>query len=194
MFAVSNIEEILAYNCAPCFAGIKPSNLVSVSMEEFKQISSINLEFLKGKGFFIKVLCKCSKRVQLFLYHKESLSNFITQPEVVNALKIFGYSQNSSIEELLDILASRMDISQNSAICKKNSNFPHEIGLFLGYPAEDVIAYYRKKGKDCIFSGYWKVYSNAEKAAEIFSKYTECKKQFALQIQNGFRLYDLLSA
>ena len=53
--------------------------------------------------------------------------------------------------------------------------FPHEIGLFLGYPPEDVLKYYVKKGKDYLFSGYWKVYTNPEKAIKTFELYDECR-------------------
>ncbi len=195
MFAPSNnIEENLAYCCAPCFAGVKPANLVSVSKQIYGQISVLNEAFLNDKGFYIKILCECEKRVQIFLYNACSLQHFFLQQDVRRALEFFGYSKSFSLEKMLNILASKMARSQHLDGCKKREHFPHEIGLFLGYPAYDVLEYYKNGGAGCIFSGYWKVYADAEKAAEIFSKYNECKKHFALQIEKGLSLYDLLSA
>ena len=37
--------------------------------------------------------------------------------------------------------------------------FPHEIGLFLGYPFEDVMGFIENKGENYLCSGCWKVYS-----------------------------------
>ncbi len=194
MFVVSNIEETLAYNCAPCFSGLKPSSLVSLSAKDYEQISCIDEKFLIEKGFFIKVLCSCKKRVQVLIYNKRYLETHFADPAVSRALQLFYYPENSSIEEKLNILALRMSFSQEPGRCKHRPPFPHEIGLFLGYPVYDVLSYCRTKGKGCLFSGYWKVYSDAEKAARIFREYNECKERFALQIQKGLRLYDLLSA
>ncbi len=38
--------------------------------------------------------------------------------------------------------------------------FPHEIGLFLGYPPEDVCGYIRNKGKCQKCTGHWQVYGD----------------------------------
>lgn len=37
-------------------------------------------------------------------------------------------------------------------------DFPHEVGFFLGYPAEDVVGFIRNKGQNFKFCGRWKVY------------------------------------
>ena len=162
---------------------------LSDDQAEFGREDTVN-----DKGFYIKILCECEKRVQIFLYNACSLQHFFLQQDVRRALEFFGYSKSFSLEKMLNILASKMARSQHLDGCKKREHFPHEIGLCLGYPAYDVLEYYKNGGAGCIFSGYWKVYADAEKAAEIFSKYNECKKHFALQIEKGLSLYDLLSA
>ena len=35
--------------------------------------------------------------------------------------------------------------------------FPHEIGVFLGYPVEDVEGYMQNDGKNFLLVGYWKM-------------------------------------
>ena len=32
--------------------------------------------------------------------------------------------------------------------------FPHEIGLLLGYPVEDVLGFIRHQGKNYLYTGY----------------------------------------
>ena len=57
---------------------------------------------------------------------------------------------------------------------KDSTEFPHEIGLFLGYPPEDVRGFILHKGNCCKYSGCWKVYGNEEKAAKEFAKFKKC--------------------
>ena len=60
-----------------------------------------------------------------------------------------GYRIEDTLQEKLNFLRMRMQIRKS---------FPHEIGLFLGYPAEDVAGFISHKGHDFCYSGYWKVY------------------------------------
>lgn len=194
MFTITNLEENIAYSCAPCFSGLKPANLFSIPADSFKNINFLYESFLNEKGFYLEILCQCKKRVQIFLYNEKALRNLLLQHDVKDALKFFGYSENSSFIEKLNILSTKMSGAVSNHGCDGQTSFPHEIGIFLGYPVYDVLEYYKKRGEGFIFSGYWKVYSNAEKAEKIFNQYNECKKHFALQIEQGLRLYDLLSA
>lgn len=56
--------------------------------------------------------------------------------------------------------------------------FPHEIGLFLGYPPEDVDGFIRNgaAGAKCI--GTWKVYGNVETAQRKFAQYKKCTRLY----------------
>ncbi len=53
--------------------------------------------------------------------------------------------------------------------------FPHEVGIFLDYPIEDILGYIEHEGKNCQVSGYWKVYSNAQGAMKKISEVFGCK-------------------
>ncbi|NLM20268.1 MAG: DUF3793 family protein, partial [Peptococcaceae bacterium] len=62
---------------------------------------------------------------------------------------------------------------------------PHEIGVFLGFPCQDVKAFmeYQEKisgarsrsqverGPKLLLNGYWKVYHNPDLASDIFRRY-----------------------
>ena len=54
---------------------------------------------------------------------------------------------------------------------KTSESFPHEIGLFLGYPAEDVQGFIRNCAAKPKLVGAWKVYGDAEVAKKKFASY-----------------------
>ena len=73
-------EYILAYHCAPAFAGIKPSNIASCSKRENPnitvQIKMLN-EKLNKNDIYIDVLCECGERVLLMVYRKQKLCEYL---------------------------------------------------------------------------------------------------------------------
>ncbi|MGP1587931.1 MAG: DUF3793 family protein [Treponemataceae bacterium] len=193
MLDILNVQKDIVLSCAPCFAGVKPSNLVAVSCKDFKRIP-LYKKLLEKKGFSLKVLCRCKTKAQILLYNKNSMQKLLSDKEVLSALDFFGYEKFLTPEKMLHCLSKKMCKAQNSCTCKNSRLFPHEIGIFLGYPVYDVLEYCKNDGKGYLVAGYWKVYSNAENAIKIFNLYTECKKRFALQIEKGLGLNDLLSA
>ena len=52
--------------------------------------------------------------------------------------------------------------------------FPHEIGLFLGYPSEDVDGFIRNKAMCSKCVGTWKVYGDEEEAMRRFKQFKKC--------------------
>ena len=52
--------------------------------------------------------------------------------------------------------------------------FPHEIGLFLGYPPDDVEGFIENREKAFKCPGYWKVYGDEEKAKAQFHVISIC--------------------
>ncbi|MBQ7128480.1 MAG: DUF3793 family protein, partial [Clostridia bacterium] len=54
--------------------------------------------------------------------------------------------------------------------------FPHEVGLFLGYPPEDVKGFIENNAKCSKCVGCWKVYGDEEKAKKCFENYKKCTR------------------
>ena len=71
--------------------------------------------------------------------------------------------------------------------------FPHEIGLFLGYPPEDVDAFIKNGavGEKCI--GMWKVYGDVETAKCKFAQYKKCTRLYCEAFQK-YHSFDRLIA
>lgn len=72
--------------------------------------------------------------------------------------------------------------------------FPHEIGLFLGYPIEDVKGFIENKAECAKCVGCWKVYGDEEKAQKAFDKYKKCERVYRQQWSNGRPLVKLTVA
>jgi len=72
----------------------------------------------------------------------------------------------------------------------ESEDFPHEIGLFLGYPPEDVCGFI--ENKPCKCTGCWKVYGDEEAARKTFAKYKKCTSVYCSQWKKGSSLDRLI--
>ena len=77
------------------------------------------------------------------------------------------------------------------AICKE---FPHEIGLFLSYPPEDVKGFIENRAANYKLSGLWKVYGDEKKAKELFAKYKKCTDIYCERYEAGCGIAELAVA
>ena len=75
---------------------------------------------------------------------------------------------------------------------KDSEDFPHEIGLFLGYPPEDVRGFIDNHARNCKYLGFWKVYGDVEKAKKIFAKYERCTEVYRRKWSMGASLPSLI--
>ena len=159
-------EYILAYHCAPAFAGIKPSNIASCSKRENPnitvQIKMLN-EKLNKNDIYINVLCECGERVLLMVYRKQKLCEYLQRDDIKSFLCDNDYPKEFSLM----------------------------IGAFLGYPLHDIYGFINHKHQGCLLTGEWKVYENTEQAKKLFCRYNKCRKAVIKRINEGRTLTDL---
>ena len=163
----------IAIEAAPTIAGLKPSSLITFSTK------SRNLhrlwERFKGEGrSFLGLqyseLKKTESYTLVLFYRSELLGEVVAQAENVALFDQLGCPCGKSLEQILQHLRDKLEHA-----------FPHEIGLLLGIPREDVIGFMNKGGSDCLLCGYWKVYHNPVRAVSIFQGYDKAK----LRVMNG---------
>ena len=77
---------------------------------------------------------------------------------------------------------------------RESGEFPHEVGLFLSYPPEDVKGFidHRANGFKC--AGLWKVYGDEAKAQALFAKFKKCTEIYCALWQTGSKLEQLAVA
>lgn len=77
---------------------------------------------------------------------------------------------------------------------RDSEEYPHEIGLFLGYPPEDVRGFIEHRAADCKCVGCWKVYGDAETARKTFRQYKKCTEVYCKEWRKGASLQQLIVA
>lgn len=171
------LEQELISLAAPTLAGIKPGSLFSM------QISSDDLTHLRAQlpGLRLVVLSQAQKKL-LYLFRPEQLSLILHRPEVQRFLLPLGYT-SFTIGAALHHLRTRL---------AHTSGFPHEIGIFLGYPLEDVQGFIQHHGQNCLLSGCWKVYAHVEAAQRTFADYHTCRQQLLQRYAEGAPLRQLI--
>ena len=172
-----DFEKMLADYCAPTLAGKKPASLVSFDKNELdlEKWFSYYQPGMKKRGIYFFELCDCGNRKLVLIYHREFLIKTLEEPNIRSYLYGCGYA-NTELENQLCYLAERVQQ------CRE---FPHEIGLFLGYPVADVLGFIQNNGRNYKLSGQWKVYSDEKKAKRLFEHYAFCKQIFYELIETG---------
>ena len=120
-------------------------------------------------------------------YRPDLLRRDLSQPEVASFLAQEGYD-TSSLAACIELLHKRICGTDLQSTLSGSCAFPHEIGLFLGYPFEDVMGFIENKGENYLCSGCWKVYSCEQDAKECFCKYKECTRAYEELFDEGVSL------
>lgn len=188
----AEFEQKLAGHCAPALAGIKPANIVSLYTEGEGGLEALVDRYqrlFEKKGICFRILCQCGERTLLMVYRPEALRKALIRDEARSLLNRFGYEtgdlrEGSCLPGLLDTLSRRIRE-------RENCTFPHEIGLFLGYPIEDVTGFIENQGGRYLYSGYWKVYSDVERAKSQFARYENVRAGMLRVIGRGKSICDM---
>ncbi len=171
-------EETIISQCSPTLAGLKTGNMFifpySTAEEMRVAVRRWNRAFSE-KGLRVLPLKYNGRSALIYLYRPSMLSRDLQNKTAYNILTKCGYGFRSP-ETCIAQLIKRM------ADC---GEFPHEVGLFLGYPPEDVEGFIENKARSCKLTGYWKVYSDEEKAKKIFAKYSKCTRVYTEQYAGG---------
>ena len=164
-----SFDEMIIHCSAPALCGIKPANLFSMDAASFfegrKRLLKWQSDFCKSKRYFVP-LKKGDSRFLFFVYDKSLLEEVLQNEANVRYLKRKGYSFSKGLNGILCKLLHRL-MYQN--------DFPHEVGLFLGYPLEDVLGF-EKDRSAYKYSGFWKVYGNKDEAEQKMKLYKSCSE------------------
>ena len=171
-------DEMLIAHCSPTLAGLKTGSLFNckdeLTCDLQGQIEQWN-KVLNPKGVHMTLLRKMNNRALVYVYRPKKLETDMNKVATKSFLRRQGY-EGCSTKECIHRLASRL------CTCEE---FPHEIGLFLGYPLEDVKGFIEHKGRSCKCVGYWKVYCDEEKAQRTFEKYKRCTCIYRKKLHEG---------
>ena len=160
--------------CAPVLLSGKPAQLLSAGEQMVPQV----LQAARAAGlssdrmYEMPGTQKRASRTGLMIFREEALRECLEKRENREYLGRRGYPADQR-EKLLECKRRLQSYHRH---CEE---FPHEIGIFLGYPVWDVEEYIRHQGKDYLMNGYWKVYRYPGQAEKIFREYDAAKRRAA---------------
>lgn len=172
------LDKALVVHCAPTLAGLKTGSLFTALHRPEAPLAEQAAAWdrrLAGKGVRLAVLRRGRQGSLLYVYRPARLAADLARPRVADFLARRGYDgldASGAVEQLRRRLAAE-------------ASFPHEIGLFLGYPLEDVEGFIANSGRNCKCCGCWKVYGDEEQAARCFSRYRKCRAVYLRLWQAG---------
>ena len=167
-------DDYLVRHCAPTLAGIKTGSLftcpVRCPRELWDAVRRLNRRLLP-KGLRILPLRLSDSKALIYVFRPQKLSSDIADTTAEGLLRSRGYD-TSSCAKCIARLGQRI---------RAQEEFPHEIGLFLGYPPEDVQGFIDHGPDCCKCTGCWKVYGDPEAAQKKFSQYKKCTRVYCRQ-------------
>ena len=176
----SRLLATVSFCAAPTIAANKPSSLISFTSwnrnllyawdrDKDEVPQALNLNYFELK--------RTPERVLVLFYKPVCLAEVLKEKRNVYFLREQGYGC-PTVEDGLQRLRNRM-----SAV------FPHEIGVFLGFPIDDVLGYIKNKGRGYLFQRYWKVYHNPDRALRLFDKYDRAKMKMLTSLNDSEELF-----
>ncbi|MCC6093710.1 MAG: DUF3793 family protein [Eubacterium sp.] len=171
-------EETIIEHCSPTLARLKTGNLFSCNFSDQSEMARDIRRFNKvlvPKGLCMLPLKYCNGKALLYVFRPAMLYQDLSQKDSREILDAAGYPR----EDLMHQLQKLMNRLRHSP------EFPHEIGLFLSYPPEDVRGFIEQGPNRCKKTGFWKVYGNEEMAERIFSSYRHCHDVYVRQLRAG---------
>ncbi|MGN1318678.1 MAG: DUF3793 family protein [Lachnospirales bacterium] len=180
------MQNLLINHCAPVLCGVKTGNLFNYKTDRENALYQCKKfeNMLSAFGISVEIIKSSDNYSLIYVYRKKRLVKDNKNPLARKILRQRGYTDFSS-DYMVEMLKKRIENSQ----C-----FPHEIGLFLGYPPEDVEGFIKNKGCDFKVCGYWKVYCNEELALKKFAIYRYCTDIYVKLYNEGKGLKDLVVA
>lgn len=177
-------EELLIIHCSPTLAGLKTGNLFNCPYENIDNLNySIKEQndALNIKGIYILVLGFTNSNALIYVYRRKLLTKDISKKETKNLLLKLGYNCKC-IDDCIYHLSERIE---------RYKEFPHEIGIFLGYPISDVRGFIENNGKNFKTCGFWKVYDNEQLAEKKFAQFRKCSELYKKHFLKGKSIFQL---
>lgn len=176
------LEEYFIQYASPTLASIKPASLfncLNPDVDDTKRAIGYWNQHMAQSGIGLMEMKSTDHSVLIFMYRKSQLDKVLQNPDVRKFLNPYGYGQgHDGLDGYLDHLKDRMNAQEA---------FPHEIGVFLGYPLEDVQGFIDHRAQDSKCVGTWKVYGDADRAQKTFCRFRKCRDVYCRLFRSGKR-------
>ena len=156
-------------------------NICFVMAPEYKDLEADFMKFATERGM---VGIKGHRSVGGF---RASCYNAMPKESVQALLHEIGYT-DTNLKQVLPVFRAHYQ-----QYLREKKVFPHEMGLLLGYPPEDVKGFIRNQGKNYLYSGYWKVYDRPHEKIRLFKKYEHSREKLIQLLSYGMRIEEIIA-
>ena len=182
-------EEQIILHCSPTLAGMKTANMFTASFYSYRDMCDTLRDLnnrLAQKGVRVIPLKYNDGKALVYLFRPDRLKTDLKGYLAGRLLEKRGY-HTGNIRKCITRLCRRLSDAEE---------FPHEIGLFLGYPPKDVLGFIMEKAGRAIScsrgcTGCWKVYGDDTKARDTFARYRKCTEVYIRKWKGGSALENL---
>jgi hypothetical protein len=173
------LAAFIALETAEVLAGAKPAALVGIP--DRPHACGLNLYQLwreHGPGVMERTcltareIGKDTGFIQLLFYIADDYSRFLGRRDVTSLLRKAGYRDPFKTDQALNQLEERIQAG----------SFPHEIGIFLGYPIKDVAAFMGWIKLPFACQGPWKMFGNPRTSLRLAETFRACRRSMAEQL------------
>lgn len=183
---VHSFEDTLVRQCALTLAGLKAGSLFCFSHEDLSLIHLSAAQWdarLRPLGISVQVLLERKQTSSALVYvcRPGQLCRLLALRNTRRFLERAGYRWGDC----------RCLLEQLSLRLRSQDEFPHEIGLFLGYPLRDVIGFIQNRGQNFTCCGLWKSYGNPEAMERCFACCRSCIDAYIRLYEQGTPIEDL---
>jgi len=158
------IMRFLLLKTAAVYRGVKPGELLRLKncyrlsgadgcLTRDDIFTELKLDYL--------ILREDAEGTLVLFFHRDVLTKTLQSPENMACLARYGYRDIDQFE------AHLARLKQNFA----QRDFPHEIGIFIGYPAKDVIGFIEKAAPTAVPRGDWQVFGDAGESVSRMQLY-----------------------
>lgn len=183
------LASFLALEAAEVLEGVKPANLINLpnrvrpcGRNLYTLWKELGGGVVAESGLAARELADRGDSLLLLVYSPAVMEELLQRPAAAGLLRRSGYGDLGHAAAL-DELALR---------CSGNS-FPHEIGIFLGYPLKDVAAFMGLVQLPFSCQALWKVYGDPRPSLELADRFLGSRRRMASQLATCSNPLDCLA-
>lgn len=156
--------------------GSKPSEIVNIpgSNEEKKsKLDQIESFFSHCSRVTYRIITTHDGGKRVLFINEESMDKVLSNRKCINFLKFVGYSSEYKLNDYMDELVYRL----------QSEEFPHEIGIFLGYPLKDVLGFMGYGKHELVEIRNWRIYGDPKASYEVYDRFLRDKAVMKEMVQ-----------
>ena len=157
--------------------------LVEKEVQIYRKLVILKRYIYKNYCIFAPAKIKESKhRAKILFYHRSALDNWLADQQRLKILQELGYPGEYSLATYLNCLVAKLRRYEAD-----NGDFPHELGIFLGYPLKDVLGFMDYVNLDFTEQSEWKIYGNRAVSLAREKEFSAARAAFAELVDEVYK-------